>query len=61
MKTKSRRRKSAEGTFDRIAGKVLEAVGKITGNHKTRATGRGARTRGAGRSATGRARGGGRR
>ena len=53
---KSRRRDSAEGTIDRIAGKVMEAVGKMTGNHKTRATGKAARGRGASRSAKGRAR-----
>ena len=53
---KSRRRDKAEGTIDRIAGKVMEAVGKVTGNHKTRATGKAARGRGAGRSTKGRAR-----
>ena len=52
---KSRRRDSAEGTIDRIAGRVLEAVGKVTGNHKTRTTGKAARGRGASRSAKGRA------
>ena len=57
MKTKSRRRNTAEGTFDRIAGKVLEAVGKVTGNDKTKAKGRAARGRGTGRKTTGRARG----
>jgi uncharacterized protein YjbJ (UPF0337 family) len=58
MKTKSRRRNTAEGKLDRIAGRVLEAVGKVTGNTKTKAKGRGARGRGSGRSATGRAKGG---
>ena len=56
MKTK--RRDKTEGTIDRIAGRVLEAVGKVTGNHKTKAKGKGARARGAGRSAKGRAKGG---
>ena len=55
MKTK--RRDKSEGTIDRIAGRVLEAVGKVTGNHKTKAKGKGARTRGAGRSTRGRAKG----
>ena len=55
MKTKSRRRDKTEGTIDRIAGRVLEAVGKVTGNTKTKAKGKGARTRGGGRSAKGRA------
>lgn len=57
---KSRRRDKAEGTMDRIAGRVLEAVGKVTGNRSTKTKGRAARTRGAGRSAKGRARGRGR-
>ena len=56
MKTK--RRDKTEGTIDRIAGRVLEAVGKVTGNHKTKAKGKGARARGAGRSAKGRAKSG---
>ena len=55
MKTK--RRDKTEGTIDKIAGRVLEAVGKVTGNHKTKAKGKGARARGAGRSAKGRAKG----
>jgi uncharacterized protein YjbJ (UPF0337 family) len=57
---KSTRRNSAEGTMDKIAGRVLEAVGKVTGNRKTKAKGKAARGRGAGRSATGRAKRGGR-
>ena len=55
MKTK--RRDKTEGTIDKIAGRVLEAVGKVTGNNKTKAKGKGARTRGTGRSAKGRAKG----
>ncbi|HEX6012619.1 MAG TPA: hypothetical protein VFY87_12635 [Geminicoccaceae bacterium] len=55
MKTK--RRDKTEGTIDKIAGRVLEAVGKVTGNNKTKAKGKGARARGAGRSAKGRAKG----
>jgi uncharacterized protein YjbJ (UPF0337 family) len=52
---RSRRRDTAQGTIDRLAGKVMEVFGKATGNHKTRATGKAARGRGAGRSAKGRA------
>ena len=55
MKTK--RRDKTQGTMDRIAGRVLEAVGKVTGKTSTKAKGKGARTRGAGRSAKGRAKG----
>jgi uncharacterized protein YjbJ (UPF0337 family) len=51
---KSARRDKAEGTVDRIAGRVLEAVGKLTGNRKAGAKGKAARGRGAGRSAKGR-------
>jgi uncharacterized protein YjbJ (UPF0337 family) len=54
---RSRRRDKAQGTIDRIAGKVMETFGKATGSHKTRATGKAARGRGAGRSAKGRAKG----
>jgi len=58
MKMKSRQRDKAEGTIDRIAGRVLEAVGKVTGDRSKPTKGRAARGRGAGRSAKGRARGG---
>ena len=58
MKTKTKRRNKTEGTVDKIAGRVLEAIGKVTGNHSTKAKGKAARTRGRGRSATGRAKGG---
>jgi uncharacterized protein YjbJ (UPF0337 family) len=58
MKTKSGRRNKSEGTIDKIAGRVLEAVGKVTGSNKTKAKGKAARGRGTGRSATGRAKGG---
>jgi uncharacterized protein YjbJ (UPF0337 family) len=57
MKTKSRRRNNAEGTIDKIAGRVLDAVGKVTGNRKTKAKGKAARGRGTARSTKGRARG----
>ena len=60
MKTKSGKRNSTEGTIDKIAGRVLEAVGKVTGNNKTKAKGKAARGRGTGRKASGRAKGAGR-
>ena len=49
------------GTLDRIAGRVLEVVGKVTGKPGTSAKGKAARGRGAGRSAKGRAKRTGRR
>jgi len=54
MKMKSSKRSSSEGTIDKIAGRVLEAVGKVTGSNKTKAKGRAARGRGTGRTTTGR-------
>jgi uncharacterized protein YjbJ (UPF0337 family) len=51
---KSGRRDKAEGTLDRIAGRVMDAFGKLTGNKKAGAQGKAARGRGAGRSAMGR-------
>ena len=54
MKMKSGKRNSTEGTIDKIAGRVLEAVGKVTGNTKTKAKGKAARGRGTGRSTSGR-------
>jgi len=55
MKTKSKQRNKTEGTMDRLAGRVMETIGKVTGNRKTKAKGKGARARGAGRTAKGRA------
>jgi uncharacterized protein YjbJ (UPF0337 family) len=57
---KSARRDRAEGTVDKIAGRVLEAFGKLTGNRSAKAKGKAARGRGAGRSAKGRVKRGGR-
>jgi uncharacterized protein YjbJ (UPF0337 family) len=51
---RSGRREEAAGTLDRVAGRVLEAFGKLTGNRKAGAKGKAARGRGAGRSAKGR-------
>ncbi|MCW3048376.1 MAG: CsbD family protein [Solirubrobacterales bacterium] len=42
------------GRVDKIAGRVLEAVGKLTGNRRADAKGKAARARGVGRSAKGR-------
>jgi uncharacterized protein YjbJ (UPF0337 family) len=50
---KSSRRDKAEGTIDRLAGRVLEAFSKITGKRSTGAKGKAARARGRGRSAKG--------
>jgi uncharacterized protein YjbJ (UPF0337 family) len=55
---KSRQRNKSEGTMDKIAGRVMETIGKVTGNNKSKAKGKGARGRGAGRTAMGRARSG---
>jgi len=51
---KSGRRDKAEGTLDKLAGRVLEAFSKLTGRRSTAAKGKGARVRGAARSAKGR-------
>ena len=50
-------RNNAEGTIDKIAGRVLEAVGKVTGKRSTKAKGKAARGRGTARSTKGRAKG----
>ena len=52
---KSARRSKTEGTLDKIAGRLMEMIGKVTGRSKTRATGKAARARGTGRRQTGRA------
>jgi uncharacterized protein YjbJ (UPF0337 family) len=54
---KSRQRNKSEGTLDKVAGRVLEAVGKVTGNKKSKAKGKAARGRGTGRKTAGRAKG----
>jgi uncharacterized protein YjbJ (UPF0337 family) len=46
LKTKSGKRNQAEGFVDRIAGRILEAWGALTGNNKARAKGGAARGRG---------------
>jgi len=51
---KSAKRNTAEGTLDRIAGRLMEMFGKATGRTSPKVTGKAARTRGAGRRHTGR-------
>ena len=51
---KSAKRDKAEGTLDKLAGRVLEAFSKLTGNRSAGAKGKAARGRGAGRSMRGR-------
>lgn len=43
---KSAERDRAEGTLDRIAGRVLEAIGALTGRRSQKAKGKAARARG---------------
>jgi uncharacterized protein YjbJ (UPF0337 family) len=55
---RSSRQDKAAGGADTIAGKLLEAWAKLTGDHSAGAKGKAARTRGAGRKAKGRAKSG---
>ena len=50
---KSSRRDKAEGTIDRVAGRVLEAFSTLTGDRSTRGKGKAAQARGRGRIAKG--------
>jgi uncharacterized protein YjbJ (UPF0337 family) len=52
---RSSRQDRAAGTADTFAGRILEAIGKLTGRRSTAAKGKAARARGRGRSAKGRA------
>jgi uncharacterized protein YjbJ (UPF0337 family) len=52
---KSARRNKAEGGLDKLAGRVLEAFSKLTGNRSAGAKGKAARGRGATRSTRGKA------
>jgi uncharacterized protein YjbJ (UPF0337 family) len=54
---RSARQDTIRGGIDKIAGRMLEAYGKLTGNHSASAKGKAARTRGAGRIAKGRLKG----
>jgi uncharacterized protein YjbJ (UPF0337 family) len=51
---KSARRDKAEGTLDKLAGRVLEAFSKLTGSRSAGAKGKAARGRGTVRSLRGR-------
>jgi uncharacterized protein YjbJ (UPF0337 family) len=53
---KSARRNKAEGTMDKIAGRLMTLWGKVTGKPSSRVKGRAARGRGRARSARGRIR-----
>jgi uncharacterized protein YjbJ (UPF0337 family) len=52
---KTARRDKAEGSLDKLAGRVLEAWSKLTGNRSAGAKGKAARSRGYSRSARGKA------
>jgi uncharacterized protein YjbJ (UPF0337 family) len=52
---KTARRNQSEGKLDRLGGRVLEMIGRLTGRKSTTAKGKGARARGSARSAKGRA------
>jgi uncharacterized protein YjbJ (UPF0337 family) len=52
---KSAKRNRTEGTLDRMAGRLMEMFGKMTGRTSPKAKGKAARTRGAGRRQSGKA------
>jgi uncharacterized protein YjbJ (UPF0337 family) len=52
---RSARRDTNAGRMDKVGGRILELVGKVTGKQSTKAKGKAARGRGAGRTAKGRA------
>jgi uncharacterized protein YjbJ (UPF0337 family) len=54
---KSKSRDKAEGTVDKVAGRVMEIFSKLTGKRSTGAKGKAARARGSFRSAKGTAKG----
>ena len=51
--TKKKRRGKTEGAGDRLVGRLLEMLGKLTGNRKAKVYGKGARARGRGKPAKG--------
>jgi uncharacterized protein YjbJ (UPF0337 family) len=51
---RSARQDRIRGAIDKMAGRVMEAVGKLTGNRSAAAKGKAARARGTGRSVKGR-------
>ena len=54
---KSKSRDKAEGTVDKVAGRVMEVFSKLTGKRSAGAKGKAARARGSFRSAKGSAKG----
>jgi uncharacterized protein YjbJ (UPF0337 family) len=52
--SKSLRRDRMDGALDRLAGRVLEAIGRLTGRSSYTVKGKGARVRGAVRRSRGR-------
>jgi len=52
---RSARHDTTAGRMDKVGGRILELVGKVTGKQSTKAKGKAARGRGAGRGAKGRA------
>lgn len=50
---KSSRRERTESTLERIGGRLLEAIGRLTGRTSYKAKGKAARVRGAARSRKG--------
>jgi uncharacterized protein YjbJ (UPF0337 family) len=53
---KKGRTSKAEGTIERAVGRVMDAIGGITGRPKTKGKGKAARARGSAKSARGRVR-----
>jgi uncharacterized protein YjbJ (UPF0337 family) len=49
---KSAKRNSTEGKLDQLAGRLMEMFGKVTGRNSSKAKGKTARARGAGRRST---------
>ena len=52
---RSSRQDRAAGKVETVAGRILEAIGKLTGTRSTGAKGKAARTRGGARKSKGRA------
>ena len=50
---RSARRDRAAGKADTVGGRILEALGRLTGKRSTQAKGKAAKARGRGRSAKG--------
>jgi uncharacterized protein YjbJ (UPF0337 family) len=52
---RSARRDTTAGRTDKLGGRILELLGKLTGKRSANASGKAARVRGTGRTAKGRA------